>query len=45
MVKALGFLRRESDEGPVVFAPEESPLARKLGDAKDWWLIGGDRDV
>jgi hypothetical protein len=45
MVKALGFLRRESDEGPVVFAPEESPHARQRGDAKDWWLIGGDRDV
>jgi hypothetical protein len=45
IVKALGFIRRESDDGPVAFWPSDCPLAIKLEDAKNWWLIGGDRDV
>jgi predicted N-acetyltransferase YhbS len=45
LVKALGFVRREADDGPVVFTAADAPLARQLGEAKNWWLIGGDRDV
>lgn len=45
MVKGLGFVRRESNDGPVAFFPSDSPLATTLEDAKNWWLIGGDRDV
>lgn len=45
LLKTLGFLRRESDDGPVVFSPADGPLAHDLDDAKNWWLIGGDRDV
>jgi len=45
MVKALRFVRRESDDGPVVFCPSDSPLAPTIDDVKNWWLIGGDRDV
>jgi hypothetical protein len=45
MIKALGFIRRESDDGPVVFWPPACPLADDLAAAQHWWLIGGDRDV
>jgi hypothetical protein len=45
LVRALGFLRRESDDGPVAFWPSDCPFATRLEDAKNWWLIGGDRDV
>lgn len=45
LVKALGFIRRESDDGPVVFWPADSPLATTLEAVSNWWLIGGDRDV
>jgi hypothetical protein len=45
MVKALRFIRRESDDGPVAFFPSDSALATTLEDAKNWWLTGGDRDV
>ena len=45
MVQALGFVRRESDEGPVVFFPPDSAAASTLGEVKSWWLMGGDRDV
>ena len=45
MIKALGFIRRESDDGPVAFWPPDCPLAAELEAAQNWWLIGGDRDV
>ncbi len=45
MVRSLGFIRRESDDGPVVFFPPDSAAATTLAEAQNWWLIGGDRDV
>jgi hypothetical protein len=44
MIKTLGFIRRESTDGPVVFWPPDRPVAAELEAAKNWWLIGGDRD-
>jgi len=45
MVRMLGFIRRESQAGPVVCRPSDSPHAGTLDAATNWWLIGGDRDV
>ena len=45
MVQTLGFIRRESQVGPVAFWSPDCPLAGELGAVKNWWLIGGDRDV
>ena len=45
LVRALGFIRRESEDGPVVFVPPDSAAATTLADATRWWLMGGDRDV
>jgi hypothetical protein len=45
MVRELGFLRRESKEGPVGFWRPDDPLAAQLETAQNWWLMGGDRDA
>jgi len=41
----LGFLRRESSAGPVLFLSPGCPHATKLASVRSWWLMGGDRDV
>ena len=45
MVKALGFIRRESSAGPIAFWSPACRQASELAVAKHWWLMGGDRDV
>lgn len=45
MVGGLGFIRRESQPGPIVCRPADSPHAATLDRAASWWLMGGDRDV
>jgi hypothetical protein len=45
MIQALGFVRRESDDGPVVVVPPDAAGAATLADVTGWWLMGGDRDV
>ena len=45
MIRTLGFIRRESQVGPIVCRPSDSPHAGTLDAAANWWLTGGDRDV
>jgi hypothetical protein len=45
MIRTLGFIRRESQVGPIVCRAPDSPLAATLAAATNWWLTGGDRDV
>lgn len=45
VIKTLGFIRRESQAGPLVCAAVGSPCAPILDAAANWWLMGGDRDV
>jgi hypothetical protein len=45
LIKTLGFIRRESADGPVVFWPPDRPQASELEAVTHWWLFGGDRDV
>jgi len=45
LIRRLGFIRRESADGPVVFWPPDGPRAAELEAAENWWLIGGDRDA
>lgn len=45
LVETLGFFRRETSVGPVLFLSPDCPHATKLQSATSWWLMGGDRDV
>jgi GNAT superfamily N-acetyltransferase len=41
----LGFLKRGDGPGPVVYVPPGSVVREDLLSARNWWFLGGDRDI
>lgn len=44
VLERLGFVRRETLTGPVVYSPRDESWTAALHDKDNWWMTDGDRD-